>query len=94
MLVGAGLLALNFPVFIDAFDHWGWQVKCGTGYSADLGQATIADDVAGATRFVDECNTALAVRRAWTIPLAAVGWLILSGFLVAVYRRSRLPSQE
>ena len=35
-LLGLGLLALNFPVFIDAWDQWGWQIKCGTGYSTDL----------------------------------------------------------
>ena len=30
ILIVVGLLALNFPVFIDAYDQWGWQIKCGT----------------------------------------------------------------
>ena len=34
-LVGIGPLALNFPVFLDAYDQWGWQIKCGTGYNAE-----------------------------------------------------------
>ena len=33
ILIVAGLLALNFPVFIDAYDQLGWQIKCGTGFS-------------------------------------------------------------
>jgi hypothetical protein len=91
-LIAAGLFAMNFPVFLDAFDQWGWQVNCGTGYSADLGQATIAD-AGRATDYVDECHGALAIRRAWTMALAAIGWLILAGLLVAAYRHSRLPSE-
>ena len=38
-LIGVGLLALNFPVFLDAYDQWGFQIKCGTGYLTDLTQA-------------------------------------------------------
>ena len=30
-MIVAGLLALNFPVFIDDFDQFGFQIKCGTG---------------------------------------------------------------
>ena len=41
-LIAVGLLALNFPVFIDAFDQFGFQIKCGTGFCADLTQAAAA----------------------------------------------------
>lgn len=69
-LVTVGLLALRWPVYLDAFDPWGIQVKCGSGFGAELVQATFA----GA---VDRCQHALAVRRAWAIPVAVVGWLII-----------------
>jgi hypothetical protein len=29
ILIVIGLLALNFPVFIDAYDQWGWQLLAG-----------------------------------------------------------------
>jgi hypothetical protein len=69
-LIAGGLLALNFPVFLDAFDQYGFQVKCGTGYATDLSQAT-------ANNLVDQCETALLIRRMWTIPLVAVGTIVL-----------------
>lgn len=75
VVVGIGLLALNFPVFLDAYDQWGFQIKCGTGYAADLAQAASA--AAGQHNFVDQCQTALLVRRLWTVPLVAIGGLVL-----------------
>ena len=42
ILIVVGLLALNFPVFIDAYDQCGLQIKCGTGFSSDLTQAAEA----------------------------------------------------
>lgn len=92
-LVGIGLLALNFPVFLDVYDQWGWQIKCGTGYNADLMQAEIARQASPHTNFVDQCQTALLSRRAWSIPIAVVGWLILSGVAVALWRHAS-PATE
>lgn len=37
--LAGGLLALRFPVFIDAYDQFGLQVKCGSGFTTDLTQA-------------------------------------------------------
>jgi hypothetical protein len=38
LLVG-GLLALRFPVFLPEFDHWGFQINCGSGFqSIDAGR--------------------------------------------------------
>jgi hypothetical protein len=65
---------LNFPVFLDAFDQYGFQIKCGTGYASDLSQAAGA---AGQHNYVDQCETALMLRRLWAIPLVAVGSIVL-----------------
>lgn len=78
-LLTVGLLALRWPVFLPDFDHWGVQVKCGSGFSADLVQASFA----GAT---DRCQHALAVRRMWAIPMAALGWLIVIALVVPLLR--------
>jgi H+/Cl- antiporter ClcA len=80
VLVVFGLIALNFPVFLDAFDQWGFQVKCGTGYSTDLTQAAAT---VGEQNFVDKCETALLVRRMWAIPLVAICGLVLLAVTVA-----------
>jgi H+/Cl- antiporter ClcA len=80
VVVAIGLFALQFPVFLDAYDEWGWQIKCGTGYISDLTQAAAA---VGDTNFVDECETALLMRRVWTIPLVVIGAIVLLAVVVA-----------
>jgi len=85
VLVVIGLLALNFPVFLDSYDQWGFQIKCGTGYSTDLTQAAAT---VGQRNFVDDCETALLVRRMWTIPLVAICGLVL----IAVTAASAITS--
>jgi len=88
VLIGIGLIALNFPVFLGAYDQWGWQIKCGTGYSTNLMQAQIADQATPHADFVGQCQSALAMRRAWSIPLAVAGWVVLSGLVVALWKHS------
>ena len=73
-LIAVGLLALNFPVFLGAFDQYGFQIKCGTGYVSDLSQAAAT---AGQHDFVDQCESALLTRRMWTIPMVAIGSIVL-----------------
>jgi hypothetical protein len=80
VLVAVGLIALNFPVFLDAFDQWGFQIKCGTGYASDLSQAAAT---VGQHNFVDQCETALLLRRMWTIPLVAISGLVVLAVTVA-----------
>jgi len=80
VLVVVGLIAMNFPVFLDAYDQWGFQIKCGTGYATDLTQAAAAT---GQHNYVDGCETALLVRRMWTIPLVAISGLVLVGVTAA-----------
>lgn len=79
VFVFVGLFALRFPVYLDAFDQWGWQVKCGNGFSAQLYQAATATN---GTHFVADCQSALLTRRAWTIPLVVVGSVGFFGVLM------------
>ena len=104
LLVGS-LVALHFPVYIPDFDKWGAHVKCGNGYHSELLQATVDDNggldpqslpggvsaaVRAPTNYVDQCRSALAQRRVWLMPVAAVGALILILELV-VWARSASP---
>ena len=75
VLIVVGLLSLNFPVFLDAFDQYGFQIKCGTGFGTDLSQAAAAT---GEHNFVDQCETAILVRRLWAIPLVVIGSIVLA----------------
>ncbi|OMC11691.1 hypothetical protein A5747_23000 [Mycobacterium sp. IS-836] len=83
LLIG-GLFALRSPVFLGDFDQWGFQINCGSGLHNALGQAMTADSTG--THFVDRCGSAIAARRAWSIPLAVAGGLILSALLVSPSR--------
>lgn len=73
-LIVGGLLALNFPVFLDAYDQFGFQIKCGTGFFANLTQAAEASG----GDYVGQCETALTLRRLWTIPLVVIGSILLA----------------
>ena len=86
-LIAGGLFALSFPVFLDAYDYWGWQIKCGTGFGSDLVQAQAAAQF-GTANAVDQCESALAFRRAWTISLIVLGWLILAAMLLGRLQRN------
>lgn len=80
VLLIVGLIALNFPVFLDDYDQFGFQIKCGTGYATELTQAAAT---AGQDNFVDQCETALLMRRMWTIPLVAISGLVLLAVVTA-----------
>ncbi|KUI27384.1 hypothetical protein AU196_07845 [Mycobacterium sp. IS-1742] len=82
ILVAIGLFALRFPVLIDGYDQWGWQVECGSGFIANLTQAENA--AVDGTDFVASCQTALLTRRLWTIPLIAIGVVALLAVLLTV----------
>jgi monoterpene epsilon-lactone hydrolase len=91
-LLAGGLFALCFPVFLSSYDRWGIQIKCGTGYRTDLLQADIADtgDVGSSAptpsaaltvpgeAYRAQCEHALAVRRAWAIPVFGVGGIVFA----------------
>jgi hypothetical protein len=78
--VANALLALNFPVFLDDYDQYGWQINCGTGYASKLTQAAAS---IGDKNYVDECESALLMRRLWTIPLVLFGGVVVLAVLVA-----------
>jgi H+/Cl- antiporter ClcA len=80
VVLAIGLFALNFPVFLDGYDQWGWQINCGTGYATELAQAAAA---VGDKDYVDECESALLIRRLWTIPLVLLGGAVVLVVLVA-----------
>jgi hypothetical protein len=80
VVLGIGLFALDFPVFLDDFDQYGWQIKCGTGYLADLSQAAAA---AGDANYVEACENALLMRRVWAFPLVVISGTVLLAVLVA-----------
>ncbi len=84
LLVG-GLLALRFPVFLSDFDQWGFQINCGNGFGSDWTQAATADSAG--THFVDQCHAAIAIRRAWAVPVVVAGALLLSTLLLRPTRR-------
>jgi hypothetical protein len=84
-----GLAALLYPIYLDQYDHYGIEVSCGTGLRSDLTQATQADH-----HLVNQCDTALLLRRAWAIPAIAVGWVLVTGFLVSwVHNSQKQPVQ-
>jgi membrane protein CcdC involved in cytochrome C biogenesis len=90
LLIAVGLLALWWPVYLDQFDHYGIQITCGRGFSADLTQATDAggDDV------IAKCGTALFIRRAWAIPTAVIGWVIITIVLAIWVHTQPVPQEE
>jgi hypothetical protein len=59
------------------YDQFGIQITCGRGFSANLPQAA---DANGNGR-IAQCGTALLERRIWAIPVAVLGWLILTALL-------------
>lgn len=89
--LAAGLFALRFPVFIDGYDQFGWQVKCGSGFTTDLIQASSADNAptASGRDYVGRCDSALLIRRLWAIPLAALGGLTLTALTGVALARDR-----
>lgn len=80
ILVLIGLFAMRFPVYLADFDQWGWQVKCGSGLASDFAQAAAATN---ADSFVRDCETALLMRRLWTVPLVVLGAVAFVGTLLA-----------
>ena len=93
-LVGVALVALNFPVYIDVFDQFGTRIACGNGYGSNLLQAQAASEAVQNANYVSECQSALAARRTWTIPVAVVGWLIISGLLVEFWLHAPKPHKD
>src|SRR5262249_19565631 len=91
LLLTGGLLALRFPVFLSDFDQWGFQINCGSRFQSALTPAGVADSAG--THFVDQCQTTIAMSRAWATPLA-VGGALLLGALLVIPSRQHSASNE
>lgn len=86
MLAGAalllvGVIAMLMPVSVPGPDG---KIGCGNGIAADLSQAREVDEnnlanlpvvnqLIESKDFVPECESAVASRRTWAIPLAVLG---------------------
>ena len=73
-LIVVGALALYFPVYIGAYDQFGFQIKCGTGFGTSLTQAAEASG----GDYVSQCERAVMMRRLWSIPMVAIGSILLA----------------
>ncbi|HJT92034.1 MAG TPA: aminopeptidase [Mycobacterium sp.] len=93
LLVGAialiaGVIAALVPVSVPGPE--GGSIGCGNGIAADTSAAREADsrnpvnlpilnEVVPHTDYVTQCQSALSSRRAWAIPVAVVGLVVIAG---------------
>ncbi len=98
VLLASGLFASAFPVYLSSYNHWGVQIRCGTGYKSELLQAQLADNddialsvpppyaavVTADAGYTAQCNHALAARRAWVLTPAGAGFLMITAELAAL----------
>ncbi len=78
--------AASIPVYIDSTDAGGSDISCGTVFNSDVKAARMQDlEVVLATGSdpgnVAKCSSELEERKAWAIPLAIVGAIVLIGAL-------------
>lgn len=84
----AGVIGLLVPVSVPGPD--GGSIGCGNGVVADQSAAREADnnnpvnlpilnEVVPHTDYVTQCQSAVSSRRAWAIPVAAIGLVIVAG---------------
>src|SRR3954465_12504620 len=93
LLVGAvvvcvGLIGLLMPVSVPGPDNG--SIGCGNGLVSDLSAAREADknnpanlpilnEVIPHTDYVTQCQSAVSSRRAWAIPVAVLGLVVIAG---------------
>jgi hypothetical protein len=93
LLVGAvaliiGVIALLVGVSVPGPDNG--SIGCGSGVSADLSAAReannsnpanlpILNEIIPHSDYVAQCQSALSGRRAWTIPVAVLGLVVIAG---------------
>ena len=93
LLVGAvvlvvGVIGLLMPVSVPGPDNG--SIGCGNALAADSSAAQQADNqnpanlpiinqVVPHTNYVAQCESAVSSRRAWTIPVAIVGLVVIAG---------------
>jgi hypothetical protein len=93
LLVGAvaliiGVIGLLVPVSVPGPDNG--SISCGNGIAADQSAAQQADNnnpanlpiinqVLPHTNYVSQCQSAVSSRRAWAIPVAVIGLVVIVG---------------
>jgi hypothetical protein len=93
LLVGAialiaGIIGLLVPVSVPGPDNG--SIGCGNGIVQDLSAARESDnnnpvnlpilnEVIPHTDYVTQCQSALSSRRAWAIPVAVIGLVVIAG---------------
>jgi hypothetical protein len=91
----AGIIALLVPVSASGENG---SVGCGNAIAGDLSTARdkdngnlanlpVVNQFVPHTNYVSACNAALSTRRAWSIPLAVVGLLVMGGALLVRERQ-------
>lgn len=95
----AGVIGLLVPVSITGDD--GQSIGCGNAIVADQSAARTQDDkrgasipvigpvLSGGSEYVNRCQSEVTGRRAWAIPVAALGALVIVGALVMGGRTRR-----
>jgi hypothetical protein len=87
----AGVIALFTPVSVSGGNDV--TLGCGNAVASDLSAAREADDKSGAnvpilnqfiphTNYVTQCQAGLSHRRAWSMPLAVAGVIVIAGALL------------
>jgi hypothetical protein len=106
LLVGAvvllvGVVGLLMPVKVPGPDNS--SIGCGNGLVQDLSAAQQADsrnplnlpilnEVIPHTDYAAQCQSAVSSRRAWTLPVAVVGLVVIAGsFFVGGRAGARAP---
>ena len=91
VLLLAGVIGLLIPVSVpDGGDSAGGSIGCGNAIASNLQSARSANDKTGAnipivgqlvphTDYVSECQSSLSSRRAWSIPVAVIGLVVIVG---------------
>ena len=99
-LLLAGVIGLYWPTSLDHYDRWGFRIHCGSGLSADYGQATIAEGAETARPaahdgegYVEQCRSATWWRRAWACPLVLAGVALAIGLLLGYQQRAPASAQ-
>lgn len=98
VVLAIGLIGLLMPVSIAGPE--GQKIGCGNAVAADDSAARQADsrnpvnlpvlnEIVPHTDYVAQCQSAVADRRTWTIPVAIVGLLLLAGGFVVGGRGAR-----
>ncbi len=98
VLLLAGVIGLLAPVSVS--DGNGHSVGCGNAVATDLSAARSANDsgvanipilnqVVPHTDYVAKCQSEVGGRRAWTIPLAVIGIVVIAGALLVQRQGTR-----